>query len=90
MQLDPNFPNSVYAGFSAGEGASIPPLYLAPVYTTNAGATWHTVPLPNRFSLEDFGGFATGGNGVAALFSRDNFSNGDFPQGTEMATSRLR
>ncbi len=82
MQLDPNYPNSVYAGFGAGEGASIPPLYLAPVYTTNAGATWHTVPLPNRFSLEDFGGFATGGNGVAALFSRDNFSNGDFPEGT--------
>jgi len=81
--LDPTFPNSVYAGFSTGEGASIPPLYLAPVYTTNAGATWHTVPLPSKFSLEDFGGFETDGNGVAALFSRDNFSSGGSPQGTK-------
>lgn len=82
VQLDPNFPSSLYAGFSAGEGASIPPVYLAPVYTTNAGATWHTVPLPREFSLEDFGGFATVGNEVAALFSRDTFGNGGFPQST--------
>ena len=82
MQLDPTFPDSVYAGFSAGEGASIPPLYLAPVYTTNAGATWHTVPLPRGFSLEQFGGFAADGNGVAALFNLSNISTGEFPLGT--------
>jgi hypothetical protein len=82
VQLDPNFLDTVYAGFGAGEGASIPPIYLAPMYTTDAGATWHTVPLPREFALEDFGGFAIDGQEVAALFSRDNFSNGEFPQST--------
>jgi hypothetical protein len=82
VQLDPSVPNSIYAGFSAGEGSSIPPVYLAPVYTTNAGTTWHTVPLPKGFSLEDFGGFTTEGSEVAALFSRNTFNNGDIPEGT--------
>lgn len=82
VQLDPRFPESVYAGFSAGEGTSIPPLYLAPVYTTNAGGTWHTVPLPKGFSLEDFGGFTTDRSGIAALFSRDTYLRGGSPAGT--------
>ena len=82
VQLDPRFPDTVYAGFSAGQGASIPPIYLAPVYTTNDGDTWHTIPLPNGVSLEQFGGFAMDGGGVAALFNPNPINSGEFPQGT--------
>jgi hypothetical protein len=83
VQLDPSHPDSVYAGFGTGQGASIPPVYLAPVYTTNAGTTWHTVPVPKGFSIEDFGGFTTEGNKVAALFrSINSLSNREVPIGT--------
>jgi hypothetical protein len=73
----------VYAGFGTGQGASIPPIYLAPVYTTNAGSTWQSVPIPKGFSIEDFSGFATEGTDVLALFSgNDNNSTGGAPDGT--------
>jgi hypothetical protein len=77
VQLDPSHPDSAFASFGTGQGASIPPIYLAPVYTTNAGATWQTVPIPKGFSIEDFGGFTTEGNEVAALFSNNNDSSSD-------------
>jgi hypothetical protein len=83
VQLDPTHPDSVYAAFDTGQGASIPPIYLAPVYTTNAGATWQAVPIPKGFSIEDFSGFTTEGNHVAALFSNNNgISAGGVPEGT--------
>ena len=82
VQLDPRYPDSVYAGFGTAQGNSIPPVYLAPLYTTNAGATWHTVPVPKGVSLEDFGGFTTEGNEMAALFNTSNSFNQNVPQGT--------
>ncbi len=68
VQLDPRRAASVYAGFASAHGTSIPPEYLAPLYTTNAGVTWHTVPIPAGSSIEDFGGFAVRGSSVSALF----------------------
>jgi hypothetical protein len=83
VQLDPSHPDSVYAGFGAGEGSSIPPIFLAPVYTTNGGATWHTVPIPKGYSIEEFSGFTTEGNDVAALFSgNDGISTDGLPLST--------
>jgi hypothetical protein len=83
VQLDPGYPDSVYAGFGTGQGASIPPIYLAPVYTTNAGATWQTLPIPKGFTIEDFSGFTTEGNDVAALFSDNNGNSAvGVPEGT--------
>jgi hypothetical protein len=83
VQLDPSHPDSAYAAFDTGQGTSIPPIYLAPVYTTNAGATWQTVPIPKGYSLEEFSGFATEENDVVALFSVNNgISTGGVPEGT--------
>lgn len=83
VQLDPRYGDSIYAGFGTGRGDSIPPVYLAALYTTNAGATWHTVPIPAGASIEDFAGFTTEGTQVEALFSGpDSYSNRDVPLGT--------
>lgn len=83
VQLDPRFHRTVYAGFEAGQGNSIPPVYLAPLYTANDGATWHTVPIPRGMTIEDFGGFTSDGDRIEALFSSPNsYSNREAPFGT--------
>ncbi len=83
VQLDPQRATTVYAGFATGHGPSIPPEYLAPLYTTNGGGTWHTVPIPAGASIEDFGGFATRGRSVAALFiGAGGYPRVDNPVGT--------
>jgi hypothetical protein len=83
VQLDPRFPASVYAGFDTAQGQDIPPVYLAPLFTTNGGATWHRVPVPPGSSIEDFGGFATEGDQVSALFAGvNNYSGENSPIGT--------
>lgn len=84
VQLDPRYAASVYAGFTAGEGPIIPPLFLAPLYSTNAGRTWRVVPTPPGVSLADFGGFVTGARSVEALFNAPiGASRGGSPLGTE-------
>jgi hypothetical protein len=80
VQLDPHFARSLYAGFGTAKGNSIPPVYMAPTYTTNDGATWHLVPVPTGQSIENFSGFDAEGNSVAALFTAT--SNRRFPLGT--------
>lgn len=81
--LDPKFTNSIYAGFNSSQGGSIPPVYIAPLYSTNDGASWHTVPIPKRMTIEAFGGFTTIGDHVLALFNDDLNENGQFPSGTQ-------
>ena len=84
VQLDPRYGDSVYAGFGTGQGDNIPPVYLAALYTTNAGTTWHTVPIPTGTSMEDFAGFTTEGSQTVALFSGPSSnSNRDVPSGTD-------
>jgi hypothetical protein len=80
--LDPTFANSIYAGFDSAEGGSIPPVYIAPLYSTNDGASWHTVPVPKGMTIEAFGGFTTIGDHVLALFDDDVNQNRQFPSGT--------
>jgi hypothetical protein len=82
VQLDPHDAASVYAGFTSEYGTSIPPVYLAPLYTTDAGATWHTVPIPAGASIESFGGFAVRGASVAALFDGPGGGTNRYPAGT--------
>lgn len=82
--LDPRYRDSVYAGFNTAQGGSAPPIYMAALYTTNAGANWHTVPTPAGTSLEDFGGFTNEGNRVVALFAGPNsYESQRFPSGTK-------
>jgi hypothetical protein len=80
--LDPKYANSVYAGFEAAEGGSIPPVYPAPLFSTNDGASWHTVPIPTGMTIEAFGGFTTIGDHVLALFDNDVNESRQFPSGT--------
>jgi len=83
VQLDPRDAKSIYAGFGTAQGNSIPPVYLAALYTTNAGATWHTVPTPAGTSIEQFGGFRSDGSQVEALFSGPNtYPSRHAPSGT--------
>ncbi|MGB7652066.1 MAG: hypothetical protein WBL51_02170, partial [Acidimicrobiales bacterium] len=59
----------------------IPPEYLAPMYSTNVGASWHAVPIPPGVTIEDFAGFSVSGSRVEALFmSQQAYSNS--PVGT--------
>jgi hypothetical protein len=84
VQLDPRYSKTIYAGFQAEQGNSAPPVYLAPLYTTNDGVTWHVVPLPRGMSLEDFGGFSSDGDRISALFSTgESYNNRINPIETE-------
>ncbi len=84
VQLDPHFPDTIYAGFDSEHGNSIPPDYLAPLFTTDDGATWHVVPIPPGTSIEDFGGFSSDGDRISALFStEEGYDNSVNPINTE-------
>lgn len=84
VQLDPSFSDSVFAGFEAEEGDSMPPIYQAPLYTTDAGRSWHVVPVPDGLSLEDFAGFVHAGGRMEAMFESPGGETGrDVPQGTD-------
>jgi len=80
--LDPKYSDSIYAGFSTAQNDSAPPIYIAPLYSTNDGASWHTVPIPKGMTIEAFGGFTTIGDHVLALFDDDVNENRQFPSGT--------
>lgn len=82
VQLDPKYPDTIYAGFGTEQGGSAPPIYIAPLYSTNDGATWRTVPAPKGMTLQAFGGFDVIGDRVLALFNDDMNENGQFPTGT--------
>jgi hypothetical protein len=68
---DPLNPNTIYAGFEAGQNYSIPPVATVAMYTRNDGATWHFIPPPAKMTYLDFGGFALRGDVVQAVFTND-------------------
>ncbi len=72
VMLDPRHRATVYAGFLEAPGGVAPPYDLAGVYTTDDGATWHTVPVPPGETYDDFGGFTLDGDGVVAIFTSPN------------------
>lgn len=73
VALDPNFPHTVYAGFEASEGGSIPPIFNVALVTTNSGKSWHYVPPPRGDSNTDFAGFVEWTRGIEVLYSRNIF-----------------
>jgi len=80
--LDSRYRSSVYAGFGSEQGGSMPPVYLAGLYTTDRGAIWHTVPTPPGESVASFGGFTTEGDSVLALFAGIGSVVNNTPGGT--------
>jgi hypothetical protein len=68
---DPLDPDTVYAGFAAGQNHSIPPVAVVAMYTINGGQSWHFIPPPSNMSYLDFGGFAIRNNVVQAVFTSE-------------------
>jgi hypothetical protein len=68
--MDPGIPGSYYATYRiANKQYGAPPVYFMGFFTTDSGATWKPVPLPDGASLENFGGFWAAGDRVEAFFS---------------------
>jgi hypothetical protein len=81
--VDPDHPNSVFAGFDTAEDGSAPPIYIAGLFSTDDGTQWQRVPVPPGASLESFGGFVESGRSVEALFSpSQQYGDVNAPLGT--------
>lgn len=74
--VDPLHRSSIFVGFDAAVGGSIPPVFMAGLYTTNAGATWQWVPTPTGLLKQDFSGFEASGTKVVATFFDTNQGGG--------------
>ncbi|HEV3267818.1 MAG TPA: hypothetical protein VGZ68_05400 [Acidimicrobiales bacterium] len=68
---DPLKPDTVYAGFEAGQNYSIPPVATVAMYTRDGGASWHFIPPPAKMTYLDFGGFVVRNNIVQAVFTNE-------------------
>jgi len=79
---DPRHGASVYASFATELDHSAPPLVYAGLFTTNDGLSWRLVPVPAGMSIEDFGGFVTGADGVDAMFIDPSNVGNSSPSGT--------
>ncbi len=73
IALDPKYPKTVYAGFEASKGGSIPPVYNVALVTTDMGKSWRFAPPPPGDSLTDFAGFVERLDGVEVLYSHNIF-----------------
>ena len=69
---------SVFVGFDAAMGGSIPPVYMAGLYTSNDGDSWRRVPTPTGFTPQDFSGFETNGTQVVAIYFDANQNDDGF------------
>jgi hypothetical protein len=68
--MDPGKPGSYYATYrTANKQAGAPPVFYMGFLTTDSGATWKAVPLPEGASAESFGGFWAAGDRVEAFFT---------------------
>lgn len=82
--VDPANSSHVFASFYSAQRGSIPPTYLAGLFTTDGGTTWRLVPTPPGHTSYDFGGFQPDGAGIAAVFM--NSDEGNSPAKTTIVT----
>ena len=68
VALDPAHAASFYALFLTADRAP-PPMYYVGYFTTDAGRTWHPVPVPTGSDMRAFGGFRVDRSGVRALYT---------------------
>ncbi|MGI8550057.1 MAG: hypothetical protein ACR2PL_04535 [Dehalococcoidia bacterium] len=73
---DPNHPDSYFVTFAAGKAPyGAPPLFFLGFFTTDAGQTWQVAPVPDGYSIEQFGGFQPSDAGVQILYgNRSSFA----------------
>jgi hypothetical protein len=83
--VEPGAPGHVFAAFNAAARHEIPPFYLAGLYTSDGGVTWHLVPSPPGHDHTDFHGFHVIGHHVEALFANRN-GNAAYDARTTVAT----
>ena len=71
VTLDPKFPNTFYAVFTAAHAEfGAPPVFYLGFFTTDNGDTWQLVPPPAESTHLSFGGFWSNTDGrIEALFS---------------------
>ena len=69
VAADPLHPDTMYAGFEAGQNYSVPPVAVVAMFTRNDGKSWHFIPPPTNMTYLDFGGFALRNNVVQAIFT---------------------
>lgn len=75
VTLDPHRSSTIYADFYYSIDGEAPPEYLAGMYSLDAGVTWRVVPAPPGLNVDDFAGFTTDANGVAAMFASPYANN---------------
>ncbi len=73
VALNPSHPKTVYAGFEASRGGSIPPVYNVALVSSNFGKSWRFIPPPRAYPLTAFAGFIERPGGVEVLYSRKIF-----------------
>lgn len=68
--LDVHDPSSFFitVGAIKKQYGSAPPVFYTPYDSTNGGAAWHAVPVPQGFTQGDFGGFFKSRKGVIAAW----------------------
>lgn len=71
VALDAAHPDSYYAVFQAMDKQyGAPPVFFMGYVTQDAGKTWALIPVPDKLTAENFGGFWSNGQGtVQALYS---------------------
>jgi hypothetical protein len=69
VSLDPNRPESFYAGLVVNPNGGAPPFDVLGLVTTDSGAHWSLVPTPPGSSPGLFSDFRTDRSGVDALFN---------------------
>jgi hypothetical protein len=70
VALDPAHPASFYASFlTVDRNGAPPPFNYVGYFTTDAGRTWHPVPVPAGSDMGAFGGFQVDLSGVRALYA---------------------
>ncbi len=73
IALEAGFSKSLFGAFLVTPlNQPGPPFYLDPLYSTNLGFTWKTVPIPPGLSPIDFSAFQSRGPDIEAYFSVPN------------------
>ena len=73
VALEPGYSASLFTAFPVTPFSQpAPPVYLDPLYSTDSGLNWKSVPIPNGLTPIDFSAFINRGSEIEAYFTRPN------------------